>query len=53
MQCSGRAGEKVHASSHDIVVLQARKCRNVNAGSGGYADPLYGYAVVTDEAVYP
>lgn len=53
MQCSGRAGEKVYASSHDIVVLQARKCSNVNAGGGDDADLLWTYAAVTDETVYP
>jgi hypothetical protein len=34
VQCSGRAGEKVDASSHDIVVPLIRKCSNAYAGYG-------------------
>ena len=34
VQCSGRAGEKVDASSHDMVVPQVRKCCDAYAGYG-------------------
>jgi hypothetical protein len=52
VQCSGKAGEKVYASSHDIVVPQSKDCSKV-AGGGNDTDLWCGYAVVTDEQCIP